>query len=237
MKVVKITLISVLTLTAFSSSDAMAINTKGSTTYCSDKEVGSIFKHKDKMYLVVDNKTARDKANFAKLAKGDIRYCTSKVTNMNKMFSRTSFNHSISDWDTSNVTNMKLMFFKATSFNQPINDWNTSNVTNMESMFSSATSFNQPISDWNTSNVTNMESMFSSATSFNQPIGNWNTSNVTNMFMMLGGATSFNQPIGNWNTFNVTNIRSMFSDATSFNQPIGDWNTSYPPHKPHIQIS
>ena len=65
--------------------------------------------------------------------------------------------------DTSHVTDMSFMFYKARSFNQPIANWDTSNVTNMGSMFSSASSFNQPIGKWNTSNVTSMKSMFEGA--------------------------------------------------------------------------
>ena len=91
----------------------------------------------------------------------------------------------ISNWDTSNVTNMESMFEEASSFNQPLNDWNVSNVTNMRSMFSNATSFNQPLNDWNVSNVTDMCYMFRNATAFNQPLNDWNVSNVTSMFYMF----------------------------------------------------
>ena len=67
-------------------------------------------------------------------------------------------NEDISEWDTSNVTNMNLMFQGANRFNQPINThlvtrddgttynaWNTSNVTNMSQMFDGAWYFNQNI--------------------------------------------------------------------------------------------
>ena len=50
--------------------------------------------------------------------------------------------------------------FTTTSFNQPIGNWNTSNVTNMFGMFYQASSFNQDISAWDTSNVTTMNYMF-----------------------------------------------------------------------------
>jgi len=96
--------------------------------------------------------------------------------------------------DTSNVTNMSYMFFKAKSFNQPIGSWDTSNVTKMTGMFALAKSFNQPIDNWNTSNVTDMSEMFKDAQSFNQPIDNWNTSKVTNMKGMFNGADAYSHP-------------------------------------------
>ena len=46
-------------------------------------------------------------------------------------------------WDTSQVTNMSLMFFCASAFNQPVNLWDTSAVTTMNSMFASASAFNE----------------------------------------------------------------------------------------------
>jgi surface protein len=49
-----------------------------------------------------------------------------------------NFNSDISNWDTSNVTNMSYMFYNAISFNQYIGSWNTINVTNMTSMFESS---------------------------------------------------------------------------------------------------
>ena len=57
-----------------------------------------------------------------------------------------------------------------------ISDWETSQVTNMEKLFSGATwdggdanmqSFNDDISRWDTSNVTTMSHMFSDAHAFN----------------------------------------------------------------------
>ena len=48
----------------------------------------------------------------------------------------------ISNWDVSNVTNMREMFLHATSFNQPLNNWDVSNVTDMRRMFNGARSFN-----------------------------------------------------------------------------------------------
>jgi len=91
----------------------------------------------------------------------------------------------ISHWDTSKVTNMNRVFYRAQSFNQPLNNWNVSNVTNMYGMFWNATAFNQPLNHWNVSNVTNMGRMFWNATAFNQPLNHWNVSNVTDMDFMF----------------------------------------------------
>ena len=61
----------------------------------------------------------------------------------------------LSNWDTSNVTDMSLMFRSTSTFNQDISDWNTSKVINMYGMFENASKFNQDISNWNTSSVNN----------------------------------------------------------------------------------
>ncbi|AJM71937.1 BspA family leucine-rich repeat surface protein [Mycoplasma yeatsii] len=124
-------------------------------------------------------------------------------------------------WDTSNVTNMSLLFKNASKFNQKLN-FNTSNVTNMQRMFEGASSFNQEL-DFDTRNVTDMSYMFLSSFSFNQQL-NFNTSNVTNMSFMFSGATRFNQALS-FNTSNVTNMSNMFKYATNFNKEL-NFNTS-----------
>ena len=128
-----------------------------------------------------------------------------------------NFNSNISNWDTSNVTNMNSMFNGASLFNQNIGSWNTSNVTIMGGMFFIATNFNQNIGSWNTSKVTDMGNMFNGASLFNQNIGSWNTSNVTIMGGMFANATNFNQNIDSWITSNVTLMTGLFFNATNFN--------------------
>ena len=150
----------------------------------------------------------------------------------------------IGNWDTSNVTNMSLMFYGASKFNQDIGSWDTSNVTTMNGMFQSASEFNQDIGTkvvtvngstytaWNTSNVTNMSFMFYSASTFNpdiaaskfnQDIGAWDTSNVTGMIAMFNGASYFNQDIGtkvvtvNGSTYTAWNTSSVVTMQSMFN--------------------
>jgi surface protein len=137
-----------------------------------------------------------------------------------------SFPVPISNWNVSNVTNMKDLFKDAGSFNKPLNNWNVSNVTNMSGMFQYAGSFNKPLNNWNVSNVTDMTSMFQDAVVFNKSLNNWNVSNVTDMTYMFQDASLFNQPLNNWDVSKVIYMTSMFQGASSFNQPLDHWNVS-----------
>ena len=148
----------------------------------------------------------------------------SNITNMKGMFgSAKTFNQDISSWDVSNVTDMSWMFAYTDTFNVDISDWNVSNVTNMNAMFKSAIIFNQDISSWDVSNVTDMSFMFSNAKLFNQDISTWDVSHVLNMEEMFSGAKVFNQDISSWAVDNVSNMRGIFADADAFNQDISDW--------------
>ena len=97
----------------------------------------------------------------------------------------------ISDWDTSDVTDMSGLFVNFDRFNQNIASWDTSNVANMANMFQSATDFNQDISGWNTALVENMSSMFEDAVAFDIDISCWNIVNVRHFDKMFSGAIKF----------------------------------------------
>jgi surface protein len=152
---------------------------------------------------------------------------TSNVVSMSIMFAyASSFNENISSWDTSNVTDISIMFAGASSFNQPIGIWDISNVNTTGATFYQATSFNQDVNSWDVSNVTNMGNMFYQATSFNKILNSWDTHSVINMSGMFGDAANFNGNISNWNVFGVTDMGAMFQGATLFNQNISNWNVS-----------
>ncbi|HPX25811.1 MAG TPA: BspA family leucine-rich repeat surface protein [Treponemataceae bacterium] len=81
--------------------------------------------------------------------------------------------------DTSEITNMSLLFSNNTTFNQDISDWNVSNVTDMSWMFYGAADFNQDISSWkDLVNEDIFHNLFSAGscplTTANHPYESWN---------------------------------------------------------------
>ena len=55
---------------------------------------------------------------------------------------------------------MSYLFADFEEFNQPLNTWDTSQVTDMELMFHAASSFKQPLDTWDVASVTSFDSMF-----------------------------------------------------------------------------
>jgi surface protein len=153
------------------------------------------------------------------------------ITDCSSMFKDVRFQHfpqlNITNWDTSDVTNMNNMFvtqFPNESFNQDIGIWNTSKVTDMSNMFD-GTIFNQDIGNWDVSSVTNMSNMFA-FTDFNQDISGWNVGSVTDMSYMFFNS-KFNQDISGWDLSSVTSMCKMFAFNESFNQDLSKWNINY----------
>ena len=148
---------------------------------------------------------------------------TSKVTNMQKMFSccyaLTSLNLG-DNFNTSKVTDMSSMFMwceALTSLNLG-SKFDTSQVTNMSNMFDhcdALTSLN--LSNFKTSRVTDMSGMFSCCKALrNLNLSSFNTSNVTDMGMMFYYCqvlTSLN--LSNFNTSKVTDMYFMFGQCSA----------------------
>ena len=97
-------------------------------------------------------------------------------------FSQSTFTEIPSNWDFSNVTDMRSMFYNCSKLTS-IPQLDTSKVTNMGSMFSYCSKLTS-IPQLDTSKVTNMNSMFSDCSSLTT-IHQLDTSKVTNMGYML----------------------------------------------------
>ena len=146
---------------------------------------------------------------------------TSQVTNMSSMFYGmhilTSLN--LSNFDTSKVTNMNLMFYdlrNITSLN--LSNFDTSQVTRMISMFegmSSLTTLN--LSNFNTSQVIVMGHMFDGMSTLTSlNLSNFDTSKVTDMGDMFSNMRSLTSlNLSNFETSQVTNMEAMFANMSS----------------------
>jgi surface protein len=138
---------------------------------------------------------------------------TSLITNMSELFLRfnvlENFNGDISQWDTSNVTNMSRIF-SFSNFNGNIGEWDVSKVKNMKGAFIGS-KFNQDISKWDVSKVENMSSMFSES-EFNGDISQWDVSSVKSMSDMFS-YSKFNKDISGWDVSKVKYMSSMFEES------------------------
>lgn len=161
---------------------------------------------------------------------------TSKVTNMEYMFSRNTYltTLDISGFDMSNVTTIKGLF-QWDGYLEKISapNWNTSNLTDMSYAFDSCQKIQSiDIKNWDTSKVTTMSYAFDNClalTSVN--CNNWNTSSVTNMNHMFYQCCSLtNVPVSNWDTSKVEDMGYLFNSVGAYmnevSLDVGNWNTS-----------
>ena len=141
----------------------------------------------------------------------------------------------ISNWKTSNVTNMNKMFFKCEILNLPdISNWDTSQVKDMSNMFSECSSLTKfpDISKWDTSNVIDMQGLFNNCASIEYlpDISKWNTKKVKSMANLFKSCFSLKSlpDISNWNTSQVSNMSYMFGECNKiYSLPdISNWDTS-----------
>ena len=120
----------------------------------------------------------------------------------------------LSKADTSNVTDMSLMFAQCKSLSSlDLSSFDTSNVTNMEYMFSYCDELKSlELSNFNTTNVTDMEYMFSGCKALTSlDLSSFNTSNVTNMISMFDNCLALTSlDLSNFDTSNVEAMYRMF---------------------------
>lgn len=83
-----------------------------------------------------------------------------------------AFSADLSEWDTSQVTNMGAMFGYTERVISGLSRWNVSQVRDMTIMFAGSL-FNDDISMWNVANVENIHGMFALSTLFNQDLCAW----------------------------------------------------------------
>jgi len=156
---------------------------------------------------------AQETGDWSKVENANV----SEMTDMSNLFYNLNGikDLDLSSWDTSNTTNMSMMFSKS-DFNAPLN-FDTSKVEDMSFMFSRS-NFNHPL-NFDTCNVVTMSMMFSNSV-YNHPLY-FNTSNVGNMASMFANS-KYNHPL-NFDTSNVKDMSSIFK-GSEFSGDISAWN-------------
>lgn len=149
---------------------------------------------------------------------------TSNVTNMNLMFNNCSglTTLNLSGIDTSSVTNMLAMFENCSGLTKiDLSKFNTSNVTNMGYMFYGCSALTEiDLSKFNTTNVTTMQAMFYNCQSLKElDLISFDTQNVANMSSMFSACTLLPKlDLSKLNTKNVTTMSSMFYNCKSLTE-------------------
>ena len=151
---------------------------------------------------------------------GDLsRWDTGNVKNFDYMFQHAlalKRDGHLCSWNTSSAVSMQGMFCDCANFQEDISGWDTSNVTNMAVMFNGAVSFNCSLNSWNTSRVVTMKGMFLEAHNFNGNIVDWDTRAVRDMSMMFYGTDEFNRDITTWNVRSLVDMTDMVTLARGF---------------------
>lgn len=124
------------------------------------------------------------------------------------------------------IVSTSYMYAKRVDQTIKVTDFNTSNVTNMAGMFLSAEARTITIGNLNTSKVKSMSSMFASTQVTKLDLSSFDTSNVTNMASMFANNTSIKSIYASdkFVTTNVTSSTNMFDNTTSV---IGSNDTTY----------
>ena len=146
---------------------------------------------------------------------------TSQVTNMREMFydmhNLTALD--LSNFDTSKVTDMSSMFYRVSNLTTlDLSNFDTSQVTDMNRMFYVMHNLTAlDLSNFDTSKVTNMGYMFRDMHNLTSlNLSSFDTSKVTNMIDMFTNIYNLTTlDLSNFNTSNVTNMDGMFTGMHS----------------------
>ncbi|EAE8309329.1 BspA family leucine-rich repeat surface protein [Listeria monocytogenes] len=152
---------------------------------------------------------------------------TSNVTNMNGMFHNSAATSlDLSSFDTSNVTTMSNMFRDSAATSLDVSNFDTNNVNNMHDMFRGSAATSLDLSDFDTSNVNDMSYMFYGSTATSLDVSKFDTSNVTDMIGMFQFSAATSLDVSKFDTSNVTHMSSMFTNSAATSLDVSKFDTS-----------
>ena len=141
---------------------------------------------------------------------------------------------SVSDWITTNATNMSSLLSDAQSITNvdALRNWDTSNVTNIRGAFWQTYSLTNVdgVANWDTSKVTTMDVLFYGAGELVDISGlaNWDVSKATNFWQIFRGTKKLTDisPLRNWDTSSVTNMSYAFGEMWNLESvdDLENWN-------------
>lgn len=174
---------------------------------------------------------------------------TSNVTNMDEMFALTQIYNAPVNFDVSNVTTARRMFFDNRLFdNAPTGTWYFPKLVNAANMFQNCyrmsrgsikfsdklenasntfrdcREFNGTVNMNAASNCTNVSGMFFNCSKFvgGQSLKYWDTNTWTNTASMFASCTAFNPDLTWWRCNNVVNAYSMFRNCRTMNTELSN---------------
>ncbi|TYU72467.1 BspA family leucine-rich repeat surface protein [Listeria monocytogenes] len=128
----------------------------------------------------------------------------------------------LSDFDTSQATNMRYMFFKSSMTSLDLSNFDTSKVTDMSWMFSESATASLDLSSFDTSSVTSMRGMFCESAATSIDVSSFDTSKVTDMHFMFAWASQL-QNITLGSQFQFFGSDAMLPHLTSTAKYTGKW--------------
>ena len=147
-------------------------------------------------------------------------------SNMFNIYTNQAKKLDLSNFNTSNVTDMSYMFYESQATTLDLSSFDTSNVTDMSNMFLGSWATTLDLSSFDTSNVTDMSYMFASSQATTLDLSNFNTSKVTDMSNMFLGSGATTLDLSNFNTSKVTSMGGMFQSSKIVNLDLSSFNTS-----------
>ncbi|EAE1300658.1 BspA family leucine-rich repeat surface protein [Listeria monocytogenes] len=128
----------------------------------------------------------------------------------------------LSNFDTSEVTIMRYMFFKSSITSLDLSNFDTSKVTDMSWMFSESATASLDLSSFDTSSVTSMRGMFYESAATSIDVSSFDTSQVTDMHYMFANASQL-QNITLGSQFQFFGSDAMLPHLTSTAKYTGKW--------------
>ena len=171
-----------------------------------------------------------EKMVYTKVTASKIKYFPESTEELRSIISnkikKEGPNANLNDIDVSHITDMSNLF--SPDFCGDVSEWDVSNVTNMKAMFDGCEKFNGDLSKWNVSKVEDMSLMFRFCREFEgKGLDKWNTDNLKTCFKTFNGCKKFDVNLSNWNMENATTTEEMFAWCIIYTgKGIEDWNVS-----------